>query len=61
VIYGQTVYARTLDPGYDRSHILQIDELSRYQLLDKGETIADRMRRIPRCSRRPHDDRSRHR
>jgi len=47
VIYGQTVYARTLDPGYDRSHILQLDELSRYQLLDKGEIIADRMRRIP--------------
>ena len=47
VIYGQTVYARTMDPGYDRSHILQLDELSRYQLLDKGEIIAERMRRIP--------------
>ncbi len=47
VIYGQTVYARTLDPGYDRSNILQIDELSRYQLLDKGETLAERMRRVP--------------
>jgi len=47
VIYGQTVYARTLDPGYERSHILQIGELSRYQLLDKGETLAERMRRIP--------------
>ena len=47
VIYGQTVYARTLDPGYNRSNILQIDELSRYQLLDKGQMLVDRMRQIP--------------
>ena len=47
VIYGQTVYARTLDPGFNRSNILQIDELSRYQLLDKGQMLVDRMRRIP--------------
>ena len=47
VIYGQTVYARTVDPGFDRSNILQIDELSRYQLLDKGEMLVERMRRIP--------------
>src|SRR5688500_9890113 len=47
VIYGQTVYARTLDPGYNRSNILQIDDLSRYQLLDKGQMLVDRMRRIP--------------
>jgi putative ABC transport system permease protein len=36
VIYGQTVYARTVDPGYKRDHILQVDELSRYQLIGKG-------------------------
>ncbi|HET9428736.1 MAG TPA: ABC transporter permease [Allosphingosinicella sp.] len=47
VIYGQTVYARTVDPGYDRSNILQIDELARYQLLEKGEMIAERLRRVP--------------
>ena len=47
VIYGQTVYARTLDPGFDRNNILQIDELQRYQLLERGEMIAERMRRIP--------------
>ena len=44
VIYGQTVYARTVDPGYRaRRTSLQIDELSRYQLIDKGEAIADRI------------------
>ena len=47
IIYGQTAYARTVDPGYDRSRILQVDELSRYALLDKGEAIAERTRRVP--------------
>jgi putative ABC transport system permease protein len=47
IIYGQTVFARTIDPGFDRSHILQIDELARYQLLNKGEILAERMRRVP--------------
>ena len=37
VIYGQTVYARSVDPGYKRDHILQVDELSRYQLIAEGE------------------------
>jgi putative ABC transport system permease protein len=47
VIYGQTVYARTVDPGYKRDHILQVDELSRYQLIGKGEAIAEQTRRVP--------------
>ncbi|HEY0312797.1 MAG TPA: ABC transporter permease [Allosphingosinicella sp.] len=47
VIYFQTVYARTVDPGYQREHILQLEELSRYQLIDKGEAIADQVRRVP--------------
>ncbi|HWT12920.1 MAG TPA: ABC transporter permease [Allosphingosinicella sp.] len=47
VIYGQTVYARTVDPGFNRENILQIDELQRYQLLDKGEMLVERMRRVP--------------
>ena len=47
VIYTQTVYARTADPGYKRDHIIQVEELNRYQLLDKGEAIAERARRVP--------------
>jgi putative ABC transport system permease protein len=47
IIYGQTVYARTVDPGYNRSNILQVDELSRYALIDKGEMIAERASRVP--------------
>ena len=29
IVYTQTVYARTVDPGFKRDHILQVDELSR--------------------------------
>ncbi len=47
VIYGQTVYARTVDPGYKREGILQVDELSRYQLINMGDQIAERMKRVP--------------
>ena len=46
VIYLQTVHARSVDPGYQRDNILQIDELARYQLFTKGKLIADTMRRI---------------
>ena len=47
VIYGQTVYARSADPGYNRDKLLQVNELSRAQLFDKGEMIVDTMKRVP--------------
>ena len=47
VIYGQTVYARNVDPGYKRDHILQVEELSRAQLWPKAEGIVEQMKRIP--------------
>ncbi|MCW3849442.1 ABC transporter permease [Sphingomonas sp. LB-2] len=47
VVYTQTVYARTVDPGYKRDHILQVDELSRYVVLGKGETLVAQASRIP--------------
>jgi putative ABC transport system permease protein len=47
VIYGQTVYARTVDPGYKRDHILQVTDLNRYQLLSKAQMIEEQMKRIP--------------
>jgi putative ABC transport system permease protein len=46
VIFGQTVYARSVDPGYKRDHILQVDNMSRYQLINKGEAFSDRMKRV---------------
>jgi putative ABC transport system permease protein len=47
VIYGQTVFARSVDPGYKRNNILQVDEMSRAQLFDKGEAIVEQMKRVP--------------
>ena len=47
VIYGQTVYARTVDPGFKRDHILQVDELGRAQLFPLAEQIVNRVERIP--------------
>jgi putative ABC transport system permease protein len=46
VIYGQTVYARSVDPGYKRDHILQVDDLNRYQLLDRAQAIVEQMKRV---------------
>jgi putative ABC transport system permease protein len=47
IVYAQTVYARTVDPGYKRDHILQVTELGRYQLYDRGEAIVQLTRRVP--------------
>ena len=47
VVYGQTVYARTVDPGYNRDHILQVENLNRAQLEGRAEMIVEQMRRIP--------------
>jgi putative ABC transport system permease protein len=47
VIYSQTVFARSVEPGYKRNNILQVDELSRAQLFDKGEAIVEQMKRVP--------------
>jgi putative ABC transport system permease protein len=47
VIYGQTVYARHVDPGFKRDHLLQVEELGRAQLWSKAEAITDQMMRIP--------------
>jgi putative ABC transport system permease protein len=47
VIYGQTVYARSVDPGFKRDHILQVEELGRAQLYPKGEMIVSQVKRVP--------------
>ena len=47
VIYGQTVFARSVDPGYKRDHILQVEELSRAQLWPKADMIVHRTQRVP--------------
>jgi len=47
VIYGQTVFARHVDPGYKRDHILQVEDLSRAQLWPLAEGIVQRAERTP--------------
>ena len=47
VIYGQTVYARSVDPGFKRDHLLQVDELGRAQLYPKAEMIVSRIKNVP--------------
>jgi putative ABC transport system permease protein len=47
VVYGQTVFARSVDPGYKRDKILQVDEIARAQLIPQSETIVERMKRVP--------------
>ena len=47
VIYGQTIYARSVDPGYKRDHIIEVQDLNRYQLLAKAPMIVDQMKRVP--------------
>src|SRR4051794_8698520 len=47
VIYGQTVFARSVDPGYKRDHILQIEELGRAQLFNRVEAFVEQVKRVP--------------
>ena len=47
VVYAQTVYARTVDPGYRRDGLIQIENLGRRQLLERSDAIAEEMRRVP--------------
>ena len=47
VVYAQTVYARTVDPGYKRDHILQVENISRAQLLPRTEAVVEQIKRIP--------------
>jgi putative ABC transport system permease protein len=47
VVYAQTVFARTVDPGYQRDHILQVDNLGRPELSGHGEAMVEQMKHIP--------------
>jgi putative ABC transport system permease protein len=47
VVYLQTAYARTADPGYQRDQILQVDGMNRAQLIDLGNLIAAEVGKVP--------------
>ena len=47
VVYAQTVYARTADPGFQREGLIQVTNLARRQLVERADAIVDEMERIP--------------
>ncbi len=47
VVYAQTVHAQTVDPGYRRGGLIQIENVGRPQLVDRSDAIAEEMRRVP--------------
>jgi putative ABC transport system permease protein len=47
VVYAQTVFARTADPGFRREGVIQIENFGRRELMERSETIVDEMERIP--------------
>ena len=44
---GADRYARTLDAGFRREGLIQVENLGRRQLYERSDTIAERMRRVP--------------
>ncbi|MBV9884658.1 MAG: FtsX-like permease family protein, partial [Sphingomonadaceae bacterium] len=47
VVYAQTVYARTVDPGFRRDGLLQIEAIGRRQLADRADTITEEIAHLP--------------
>ncbi|UAK24695.1 ABC transporter permease [Sphingomonas nostoxanthinifaciens] len=47
VIYGQTVYAKHVDPGFHRDGLLQIANMQRTQVRPLAKTLEDAIRRVP--------------
>lgn len=47
VVYAQTAYARTTDPGYNRSALIQVEGINRRQIIPLGDTLVREIERIP--------------
>lgn len=46
IIYAQTMYAQSVDPGYRRDGILQVEDFGRRQIESRRETLKDEIRRV---------------
>jgi putative ABC transport system permease protein len=46
IVYTQTVYARTVDPGYKRDGLIQVEGIGRRQLIPLGDTLVREVERI---------------
>lgn len=47
VVYAQTVYARTVDPGYQRDGIIQVEGVGRRQFVERADSVIDAIGRAP--------------
>jgi putative ABC transport system permease protein len=47
VVYAQTSYARTTDPGYHRDGILQVEGIGRRQIVPLQDTLIREVERVP--------------
>ncbi|VVS99649.1 ABC transporter permease [Sphingomonas sp. EC-HK361] len=47
IVYTQTVYARSVDAGYKRDGLIQIDGLERPQVASVSEAMIDQIKRVP--------------
>ena len=47
VVYAQTLFAREADPGFDRSGLIQVSNMSADQIEGRRDTIVEEVRRIP--------------
>jgi putative ABC transport system permease protein len=46
VVYGQTVHARTADPGYKRDGLLQVENIGRREMFPVTETLIRELKQI---------------
>jgi putative ABC transport system permease protein len=46
VVYGQTVHARTADPGYKRDGLLQVENMGRREMFPVTETLIRELKQI---------------
>ena len=47
VVYAQTIYARSVDPGFRRNNILQVENLNRAQIINLTDEIVARVKKVP--------------
>jgi putative ABC transport system permease protein len=47
IVYAQTVFARTADPGYKRDGLIQVEGIGRRQLVPLGDTLVREIERVP--------------
>jgi putative ABC transport system permease protein len=47
VVFAQTVYARTADPGFQRDGLLQVEGINRRQLIPLSDTLVREIERVP--------------